>query len=161
MHRRPLSASAVVLAALAAFACSNGIPGRQTNPFGPSGGNAQTFAATVVPAVVPVSPFGGFGPSGCPANPPFTSTFSIFLGPSDRGSLSIDRVTFHFLDGSNVTSDPIAFGREDIHASAPGQFPFTVRFGCGIGHPQSLVGDLVLLDASGTRHAATVRADAR
>jgi hypothetical protein len=154
------------LASMVVSACSHGGGAPEANPLAPAAAPAA-YQAAIVPSPVPVSPtpaapFTAFGTAVCPtAAPAFTSTFRIVIdGPSAAG-MQVDHVTFHFLDGSNVTSMPITFSRDAIHASAPGVFPFTIGAGCGFGRPQSLLGDLVFIDAFGVTHTATVRAGAR
>ena len=145
MPRRALASLAAVFTLLLSTACSsnNTVTG-PTATMSVGGSMSSRVLASVQPAVVPVVPAPPFvgtgGGNGCPHNPPFTSSFMLVINPGTN--LSVDQVTFHFLDGSNISSQPIVFGRENINASFPGQFPFTVPFGCGFGRPQTIVADI-------------------
>ncbi len=145
MPRRALAFFAAIFALLLFTACSgsNTVTGpTATTSVGES--MSSRVLASVQPTVVPVVPappiVGLGGGIGCPHNPPFTSSFVLVINPGTN--LSVNQVTFHFLDGSNIPSQPIVFGRENINASFPGHFPFTVPFGCGFGRPQTIVADI-------------------
>jgi hypothetical protein len=115
--------------------------------------------ARLDPGVVTATPVAGFV---CPAIPPFTSTFDLVLQSQTLATMSVGQVTFHFLDGANVTSQPITFANGTlVPTNSTVTLPFTTQFGCGIGAPRSVVVDVKLLDSSGTAHMLTVRADTR
>lgn len=144
MPRRALAFLAAVFALLLSTACSSNTVTGPTATKSVGASMTSQVLASVQPAVVPVVPAApivgvGIG-TGCPHNPPFTSSFMLVINPGTN--LSVNQVTFHFLDGSNISSQPIVFGRENINASLPGHFPFTVPFGCGFGRPQTIVADI-------------------
>lgn len=172
MHCRPLAIVAPFLVLAFTSACSGG--GAVGAPLAASDMHAVT--ATIQPSVVPVTPVSGFG---CPLLPPFTTAFSIalqqpggapfgnhapfgsitsFIGTAP-GTLMVDHVTFHFLDGSNVTSQPVTFGRES--PAGLGTLQFSPQFGCGIGIPVLVIADVGLIDSTGIPFTVSTRAAMR
>lgn len=156
MPRRVLASLAPCLCILLSIACSGNSTSAPTASTAPFGGSSHVMASIQPPVVpvVPAPPFVGMA-GGCPHNPPFTTSFAIVVNPT---SMFVDHVTFHFLDGSNWTSQPIMFGRETIQASSPGRFPFTVPFGCWSGRPDTVIGDVTVVDGFGAMHTVSVSA---
>jgi hypothetical protein len=161
MRHRGLSLFiAIFVASVFAAGCGNQHP---TGPsvFGVGPSAAPDLVAVIQPAFAPLTPLVG----ACPLRQPFTSAFDLVV-QSRSTSLFLDQVTFHFLDGSNVTSQPVGFSRPElarlfptisIPARTSGIFPFRPQFGCGIGIPQTLIVDLILTDAFNGTHPITTR----
>ncbi len=153
---RATSRVAAPLAVLLLSACSQTSPA--TAPTGPSSSSAGPVAVTarMQPPVVPLVPVTGFG---CPARAPFTTSFALVIQSQATVNMSVDRVTIHFLDGTNISSTPIGFStRPSIPAGSLITLPFTPHFGCGIGVPRSIVADVTLLDPFGIGHTVTAQA---
>ena len=108
------------------------------------------------PGTVTVTPVTG---AVCPVLPPFSSSFTVFVSTSSQ-AMTVGEVTIHFLDGSNVTSRPITFPNGLlVPAGSNATLPFTVAFGCDIGHPHWIVADMQLVDAYGAKQTVTMRAE--
>lgn len=174
MQRRPIAIVAPFLVLAFTSACSGG--GASGGPLAAS--NMHAVTATIQPSVVPVTPVAGFG---CPLLPPFTTAFGIALQqpggapfgapapfgsissvigtPPGDGALQVDHVTFHFLDGSNLTSQPVTFGRESPAGLSTLQF--SPQFGCGIGTPVLVIADIGLIDSMGVPFTVSTRAAMR
>jgi hypothetical protein len=140
MLRRALAIGAASASLLVSAACNGG-----GAPIGPASvgigmSTMHGVSAAIQPSVVPIRPV---VPFGCPVMQPFTTAFDIVLQHTDV-PLLLDHVTFHFLDGANISSAPMTFGRES--ATGPGIFSFRPQFGCGIGQPQLVIADIVLVD---------------
>ncbi len=74
--------------------------------------------------------------------------------------MTVDQVTIHFLNGSNVSSNPITFPNgQFVPAGSAASVPLSVRFGCDIGRPAWMVADVLVLDGRGGRQTVTVRAE--
>jgi len=115
--------------------------------------------AHVQPATVPMTPAVA---GGCPAAAPFTTTFDLVVQSQIALNMSVDSVTFHFLDGSNVTSQPITFPSGTlVPADGTVRLPFSPQFGCGIGTPRWVIVDVKLVDQRGEIHTVSVRAPTR
>jgi hypothetical protein len=167
MRQRGLSVFvAIGLFALAAAGCDDQQP-KGPSVFGVGPSVATDLVATVQPAFVPLTPT---FVTGCPISQPFVSAFDLVITSRSPSTLNLDRVTFSFLDGSSVSSQPIVFTRPQLTRLFPtvsilgrtsGTFPFRPQFGCGIGIPQTLVVDLLLLDAFNGQHPIMTRVGMR
>jgi hypothetical protein len=164
-HRGVSIVIAILVAGVFAAGCDNQHP---TGPsvFGVGPSAAPDLVAAIQPAFAPLTPLVG----ACPLRQPFTSAFDLVIQSRSGMSLFLDQVTFHFLDGSNVTSQPVGFSRPEltrlfptiaIPARTSGIFPFRPQFGCGIGVPQALIVDLILTDAFNGTHPITTRVGMR
>ena len=97
----------------------------------------------------------------CPLVPSFTTAFDLIVAAGNV-RLSLDRVTLHLNDGTNVGSSltfPQAqltqlFGSTLVVGNRT--FGFRPTFGCGAGLPLSIRADLDLLDASGAMRTISV-----
>jgi hypothetical protein len=149
---------AIAFLALAGLlsACSD----TPTAPGSPGSAHAYvtTMTAGIQPGTVIVTPSSSFS---CPLLPPFTTSFSLFLQSLVAVPMTVDEVTFHFLDGSNVSSHPITFpnGRL-VPAGASVTLPFSLRFGCDIGRPLFVFAEVKLVDPQGASHTVSVQAGA-
>jgi hypothetical protein len=151
--------SPVAFLALAALltACSD-TPTRSSS-VGSAQANVEAVTARIQPGTVTVTPSTGFS---CPAVPPFTTSFTLFLQSLFAVSMRVDEVTFHFLDGSNVSSHPITFPNGQlVPAGASLTLPFSLRFGCDIGRPLFVFAEIRLVDRQGASHTVNVQASAR
>jgi hypothetical protein len=164
MRHRALSIIAASnLVGLLFIACNDTDPAKTVALVGPTSATLMTVA--IQPVSISIIPVVG---AVCPFQSPFTSAFNVVVQDRSAMALSLDRVTFHFLDGSNISSSPISFSRNQLVGLFPSSmtippqtssaFQFALKFGCGIGTPQVVIGDLVLLDPFGITHNATVRA---
>jgi hypothetical protein len=114
--------------------------------------------ARVDPARLAVS---AVATASCPSTPPFTTSFNLMITSQAIQPLTVDQVTFHFLDGSNVSSQPITFpGGALIPTNGTITLPFAPSFGCGIGTPRWVVGEVTMHDATGRTETVSVRATA-
>lgn len=97
--------------------------------------------------------------SACPAIPPLTTSFNVVITSQAIQPLTVDQVTFHFLDGSSVSSRPITFpGGALIPTNGMTMLPFTPQFGCDVSAPQWVVGDVTVHDPAGHTQTIGVRA---
>jgi hypothetical protein len=166
MRHRGFCSLAAILPILFCIACDEGhATGPQVFGVGPS--PSMNVMATVQPPIPTLMPIFGFG---CPFRQPFTSSFSVMLQEPGGTDLILDRATFHVLDRSNTSSEPIVFSRPNLDGLFPtthipgrtvGTFPFTLQFGCGITTPQTLIVDLILIGPFSLPQAITMRAEMR
>ncbi len=153
---RALTVLSACLALMAAAACTHG---STTSPTAIVSSSIGAVTARLQPDAVAAAPVTGFA---CPMRPPFTSTVALVIQAQGTAGLAVDQVTFHFLDGSNVTSHPITFSNGTLVPSAsPLTLPFTLAFGCGIGAPRWVVADARIVDARGTQQMVSARAAVR
>ncbi len=144
----------LVLAAALCAACTQA-PTAPQSIASTSSPALNAFTARIQPGTVPVTPVSG---AVCPGVPPFTSSFVVAVSTSVQ--TTVGAVTIHFLDGSNVTSRPITFPNGLlVPAGSNVSLPFTVVFGCDIGHPHSVVADMQIVDEHGAKQTVTLRAD--
>jgi hypothetical protein len=102
----------------------------------------------------------------CPTLPPLTTTFNLFIQP--QFDVSLQQVTLHFIDGSNIGGTPIPFPTPQlqtlfgsnlfIRAGLLRAFPFSTRFGCVPLVPTMLAADVVLVDTNGRLQQSRVTA---
>lgn len=97
--------------------------------------------------------------ASCPAIPPLTTSFNVVITSQAIQPLTVDQVTFHFLDGSSVSTRPITFpGGALIPTNGMTMLPFTPQFGCDIASPQWVVGEVIVHDPAGHTQTISVRA---
>ena len=122
------------------------------NPVAPASADPVAVTARIQPTIVPMNPVAG---SSCPSLSPFT----VVIDSRARFDMSVDLVTFHFLDGSNISSQPFGMPtRATVPSGSSVSLPFAPQFGCGMATPHWIVADVELIDASGGVHNVTVRA---
>ena len=125
----------------------------------PSALAPSTFTAQMQPGVVAVTPVAG---AICPAVQPFTTSVNLVVQSQSVTTMTVDTVTFRFLDGSNVSTRPITFPNGTLVPSAANvTLPFAVPFGCGIGVPQWAIVDVVAKDSNGTTHTLSLKVPTR
>ena len=125
----------------------------------PSALAPSTFTAQMQPAVATVTPVAG---ANCPAVPPYFATVNLLIQSQSLTAMNVDQVTFRFLDGSNVSSQPITFPNGTLVPSAANvRLPFSVPFGCGIGVPQWVIVDVTGKDQTGRTQTVTLKVAAR
>lgn len=97
--------------------------------------------------------------AACPSVPPLITSFNVVITSQSVQPLTVDQVTFHFLDGSSVSTQPITFpGGALIPTNGMTMLPFSPQFGCGIGAPQWVVGEVKVHDSMGREQTVSVRA---
>ena len=161
--RCDMRAITILLAALALASCDddNGHKNhRALVSFDPLLAPSATVAARISPSPLPIVTIPTIG---CPVGL-FTTAFDIVIAPTGR-SLFVDHVTFRLLDGTNIGGPTVTipsfelnsmFGSTEVSGSRA--FAFNPRFGCGVRRPISIVGDIGLVDRSGSASSVTVSA---
>jgi hypothetical protein len=147
-RRAPLALVAAALS-VAVSACED--QGFTSAALGPS-------RAEVVTAVIR-TPAGPILPSRCSPFGVFTSDLTIVV-TSPRTSASLEQVTLHLLDGTNVGGEAVTFpqptltarfGDTLVRAGTSRAFAFAPTFRCGRLTPRSLRGELGFIRADGGR----------
>ena len=148
---------AALVATLALASCADSPPhakGVAGSIFVPSAIVDAQFSPLTLPFNALPSPF-------CPIVPSFTTSFDLIVD-AGLAQLSLDRVTLHLNDGSNVGSS-LTFPRADLTRlfgstiiAGRRAFPFRPTFGCGAALPVSIRADLDLIDGAGIISTATV-----
>ena len=148
---------ATLLPALVALCCACSSTSTAPDSFTSTSSSApMAVTARLQPGTITVTPVTG---TACPVLPPFSSSFTVVVSTTSQ-AMTVGAVTIHFLDGTNVTSRPITFPNGLlVPAGSNVSLPFTVVFGCDIGHPRSMVADMQLVDARGATQTVTMRAE--
>jgi hypothetical protein len=144
-----------VLALLASAGCD-----RSTTVAGiaPAGVPAATAHLTTAPMP--------FAPSTyCASVALLTPSISLLVA-SVGGDVAVDELTLHLLDGTNVGGPGITIPRTDftdaiVRAGTSRTFVVTPTFKCGVSSPQSIHGDVVLVDSAGLRTSLSTTAPLR
>lgn len=153
-----LRPAAALLALAALFSACSDTP-TAPGSLGSPRANLAAVTARIQPGTVTVAPISGFV---CPVVPPFTTAFNLLLQSPGASAMTVDEVTFHFLDGSNVSSHPMTFPNGQlVPAGASVTLPFALRFGCDIGRPLFVVADVKLIDPQGASRTVSVQAAAQ
>ena len=119
-----------------------------------SSASLSAVTARMQPDVVTVTPVAG---SSCPQVNPYTASGTLFI--HGVSGMSVDSVTFRYLNGSAVTTHPMTFANGTFSASAPNvTLPFSHQVGCGIGRPAWVVVDVKVIDPRGNARTVTVEA---
>src|SRR5713226_553812 len=95
--------------------------------------------------------------AACALGQSFTIPFTLVIVSPSQFDLSMDRVTFHLIDGTNIGSPAVTFprpGLDNMFGSTlvigTSSFTFTPDFGCVVTQPQSIAADVVLIDRTGS-----------
>jgi len=158
---RLISLAGVALAVVAGSACDKDpvAPDAAIVSSLPSALAPSTFTAQMQPAGLTVTPVAG---AICPAVAPYFASLNLLVQSQSPTALSVDHVTFRFLDGSNVSSQPITFPNGTLVPSAANvTLPFSIPFGCGIGVAQWVVVDVTAKDQVGRMQTVTLKVAAR
>ena len=134
-----------------------------------AGCDRTTTVAGIAPARVPAAtarlttaPM-AFAPSTyCASVALLTPSISLII-TSLGSDVAVDELTLHLLDGSNVggpgiTVPPTGFNDAVVRAGTSRTFVVTPTFKCGVSSPQSIHGDVVIVDASGMRTSLSTTA---
>jgi hypothetical protein len=78
---------------------------------------------------------------------------------SARATVSVDRVTLHMLDGTNLGGPGVTVGQSQLDGGAPTviragtsrTFGLTPVFACGVSAPRTVHADVDVVEAGGTR----------
>lgn len=153
---------AVVLgvASIAMSACDS--------PRGPSVSFGPTSLASAPAGISTVITTGAFFPSPvslCATTGALTTGFDLIV--TSRANISVDHVTLHLLDGSNIGASPITFPRAGltaqfgntlVRAGSSRTFSLTPTFTCRHFLPRFIRGDIVTIDDDGVRQSSTTQA---
>jgi hypothetical protein len=104
----------------------------------------------------------------CALGQSFTIPFTLVIVSPSQFDLSLDRVTFHLIDGTNIGSPAVTFPRPGLTnmfgstlVIGTTAFTFTPDFGCVVTQPQSIAADVELIDRTGSKRILTARAELR
>jgi hypothetical protein len=118
----------------------------------------------IIPQVLPVA----LVSTACPLGQSFTIPFTLVIVSPSQLDLSMDSVTFHLIDGTNIGSPAVIFPRPGLDSMfgstlviGTSAFSFTLDFGCLTIQPQAIVGDVVMIDRSGGTRTLTASARLR
>ena len=141
-------------------------------------GDAQkgTFSSTVsflpspliglqiVPQSLPVATVS----TTCALGQSFAIPFTLVIVSPSQFDLSMDRVTFHLIDGTNIGGPAVTFPRPGLNSmfgstlvSGTNSFSFSPDFGCVGTHPLAIAADVVLTDRAGGTRNLSARAELR
>src|SRR5216684_3801198 len=108
----------------------------------------------IFPQVVPV-PTGST--ATCPLGQSFTIPFTLVIVSTSQIDLSMDRVTFHLIDGTNIGSPAVTFPKPRLNnmfgstfVIGTNTFTFTPDFGCVVTQPHAIAADVVMIDRTGS-----------
>jgi hypothetical protein len=98
----------------------------------------------------------------------FTMPFTLVIVSPSQFDLSMDRVTFHLIDGTNIGTPAVTFPRPGLNnmfgstvVIGRSTFTFTPDFGCVVTRPQAIAADVVMIDRFGSTRILTARAELR
>jgi hypothetical protein len=99
----------------------------------------------------------------CPLGQSFAIPFTLVIASPSQLELSMDRVTFQLLDGTNIGGPAVTFPRPGLNGmfgstllNGTSSFSFTPDFGCVFTRPRAIAAQVVLSDRTGgTRHLET------
>lgn len=126
-----------------------------------TGASPLTPAGNVAPNPIRLTPLGG---GLCPGAVGFGTSFNLVLS-AGADDLTLDSVTLHLLDGSNVGGPSVTipslelssqFGSTVIRAGTTRAFAFRPTFGCVAFQPRFIRGHARLLDRRGVALAVPV-----
>jgi hypothetical protein len=149
-----MRAMTILLMTLTLASCYDGRKGKfsSTESFVPS----PAIGLQIFPQALPVATVS----TSCPLGQPFTIPFTLLIVSPSQFDLSMDRVTFHLIDGTNIGGPAVTFPRPGPNgmfgstlAIGTNSFSFTPDFGCVVTRPHAIAADVVLTDrAGGTRN---------
>jgi hypothetical protein len=94
--------------------------------------------------------------ANCPLGQSFTIPFTLVIVSPGQGDLSMDRVTFRLIDGSNIGGPAVTFPRPGLNnmfgstfVIGTSAFSFTPTFGCVVTQPQAIAAEVVLINRAG------------
>lgn len=127
------------------------------------GVSASPFTAGGMFSPLPIG-FNSLVVLNCPGGFAFGTSLFLNVTAGSR-NLTLDHVTLHLINGSNIGGPAITVPRTDltgrsgttvILAGSTRQFVLTPTFDCVLVRPQSLVGTLFLFDQMGAPQTMTV-----
>jgi hypothetical protein len=141
----------VAIASLASAACDRTTTAAGIAP-------AAVPAATAVLTTAPLA----FAPATYCANVAVL-TPNVSLIVASVNDVIVDELTLHLLDGSNVGGSGITIPRAGlsdgfVRAGISRTFVVTPTFRCGVTSPQSIQGNVVIVDATGLRTSLSTTA---
>ena len=118
--------------------------------------------------IVPQVPVPTVSTEACALGQSFTIPFTLVIVSPSQFDLSMDRVTFHLIDGTNIGGPAVTFPRPGLNSmfgstlvSGTNSFSFRPDFGCVGTHPLAIAADVVLTDRAGGTRNVTARAELR
>ena len=120
-----------------------------------------TPSGQLSPTPIVLTPFGGIA---CPGGFGFGASFNLFI-TAGINDLTLDHVTLHLIDGTNVGGPEITIPTQDlvrqsnnvfIRAGTTRAFAVNPGFGCVAGHPLALHGNVFLFDRHGLSHTVVL-----
>jgi hypothetical protein len=156
-----MRAMTILLMTLTLASCEDAQKGKfsSTGSFVPT----PAIGVQIFPQSLPVAAV-----STCPLGQPFTSPFTLVIVSPSQFDLSMDRVTFHLIDGTNIGSPAVTFPRPGLNSmfgstlvSGTNSFSFRPDFGCVGTHPLAIAADVVLTDRAGGTRNLSARAELR
>jgi hypothetical protein len=142
--------TAILLAMTTLAACGRSTNGGPTIfEFVPTSANgAQIFPHTI--------PFTSFASRACPTGRTITTSFDLVVVAAREMNASVNRVTIHLLDGSNVGGPGVTFPSDALipmfgNTAVAGTrtFPFRPEFDCHFSLPRSMTCEVILIDGAG------------
>lgn len=124
------------------------------------GSDAVGVVSVITPAALPASPA-----SLCLTTGALTFGFDLIV--TAHASVSVDRVTLHLLDGSNIGGSPLTFAQPDlaarfgstlVRAGNSRSFPLSPTFPCRLLVPRAIRCEIVTIDAAGVRQSTLTTA---
>jgi hypothetical protein len=104
----------------------------------------------------------------CPLGRSFTIPFTLVIVSPGQFDVSMDRVTFRLIDGSNIGSAAVTFPRPGLNnmfgstvVIGTSTFSFAPDFGCVVTQPLAIGAEVVLIDRTGGTRKMMVSANLR
>ena len=156
-----MRAMTILLMTLTLASCEDAQKGKfsSTGSFVPT----PAIGVQIFPQTLPVATV-----STCPLGQPFTIPFTLVIVSPSQSDVSMDSVTFHLIDGTNVGGPAVTFPRPGLNSmfgstvvSGTNSFSFRPDFGCVGTHPMAIAADVVLTDRTGSSVSLTASAKLR
>jgi hypothetical protein len=149
---RAVLATATVVTLLATAGCEQSITGAAIAP-----ASVPAAVAVITTGSVIFNPF-----TSCATAAFMTPNLNLII--TSARDVTVDEVTLHLLDGSNVGGPGITVPRADldgtfantiVRAGTSRTFVLAPSFSCGALRPQSIRGDVRIVDPAGARTTLT------
>jgi hypothetical protein len=155
---RRIRQAAALLSAMVSACAFSGCD-RSTTP-GAALGPAPVPAGVLVITAGPIA----INPAVLCATSGLLTTDLNVVVSSTGARLSVDQVTLHLIDGTNIGGPGVTFPQPDLNArfantvvlaGSSRTFGLTPTFRCGMAAPRSVQGEVGVVDASGRRSVMT------
>jgi hypothetical protein len=157
-----MRAMTLLLMTLTLASCGDAQKGKfsSTGSFLPS----PLIGLQIVPQALPVATVS----TTCSLGQSFAIPFTLIIVSPSQFDLSMDRVTFHLIDGTNIGSPAVTFPRPGLNSMfgstfvlGTSAFNFIPDFGCVVTLPQAVAAEVVLIDRAGGTKNLTASAELR